>query len=539
MTSLKIKEVPFEGDKTLSVAFFEEVSTNKKVAYITLSSVTNCIGESPQALSRAAVRVGVKLPTDDKTFEKMCHDTRARFRHHSQQHYVNASDLNKIMSSTQMSQSKKAKVTAFARRVSALLDQEVNFIDVTCDACSATVQGTRYKCTVCPDYDECEACHAVSRHEHNTFNVLSPDGDIIAEAEPVEGPPPVARQLEPKNWPADVEYLNGLRVIEGARMRDIPLPPMHTSVELRNLPEGHPAAGKNESLGLFATERIRKPITRKMVTVIGYYAGVYRPDRTVPFNPYIMASYKGGDMVFDAFSCGNETRFINDHKGISASPNAVIADAQFIEGEAEWIVMRPIVLLRTVEAGEEITLAYGQDYWTVHDDWVGAVRENDPMEPMVVPLSPSVGDLVEVDMSQVQGLNQQQKEVHRNSVASATFLGQEDEDHIRVLISSLPGWVEMGPKVVPKTGFRFPPRGSGAQVEFQPGQDVECVLENFGAWWPATFVTKKDNGKALVIFKASFDGMAKQAVIDAHLIRDAPQSPPQKRRKSDPIVVDE
>lgn len=38
---------------------------------------------------------------------------------------------------------------------------------VTCDSCGVTpIQGIRYKCSVCADYDHCEKCEAERTHPH-------------------------------------------------------------------------------------------------------------------------------------------------------------------------------------------------------------------------------------------------------------------------------------------------------------------------------------------------------------------------------------
>merc|ERR1711944_285941 len=47
---------------------------------------------------------------------------------------------------------------------------------VSCDGCDGSVQGFRYKCMVCPDYDLCGLCEAKGLHPgHNMIRIASPE----------------------------------------------------------------------------------------------------------------------------------------------------------------------------------------------------------------------------------------------------------------------------------------------------------------------------------------------------------------------------
>ncbi|KAM6951948.1 sequestosome-1 isoform 1-T1 [Lycodopsis pacificus] len=47
--------------------------------------------------------------------------------------------------------------------------------DVTCDGCEGPVVGTRFKCSVCPNYDLCSSCQAEGRHtEHALLPIWHP-----------------------------------------------------------------------------------------------------------------------------------------------------------------------------------------------------------------------------------------------------------------------------------------------------------------------------------------------------------------------------
>merc|ERR1712018_1108937 len=54
-------------------------------------------------------------------------------------------------------------------------DGEVHY-GVSCDGCDGPVQGFRYKCMVCPDYDLCCLCEAKGLHPgHNMIRIASPE----------------------------------------------------------------------------------------------------------------------------------------------------------------------------------------------------------------------------------------------------------------------------------------------------------------------------------------------------------------------------
>merc|ERR1712226_1654895 len=54
-------------------------------------------------------------------------------------------------------------------------DGEVHY-GVSCDGCDGSVQGFRYKCMVCPDFDLCGLCEAKGLHPgHNMIRIASPE----------------------------------------------------------------------------------------------------------------------------------------------------------------------------------------------------------------------------------------------------------------------------------------------------------------------------------------------------------------------------
>lgn len=51
--------------------------------------------------------------------------------------------------------------------------------NVICDGCNGPVVGTRYKCSVCPDYDLCAGCEGKGLHrEHSKLAFPSPFGHL-------------------------------------------------------------------------------------------------------------------------------------------------------------------------------------------------------------------------------------------------------------------------------------------------------------------------------------------------------------------------
>jgi hypothetical protein len=79
-------------------------------------------------------------------------------------------------------------------------------------------------------------------------------------------------------WDFKVEHANVLRTMIDGKIHDIELPPVHPSVVLFRVPEGHPA---NPGVGVKSTTALRKG------TELGHYAGNYYPTGFMPVNKYV------------------------------------------------------------------------------------------------------------------------------------------------------------------------------------------------------------------------------------------------------------
>lgn len=58
---------------------------------------------------------------------------------------------------------------------SAVHEQKVVHPHIICDSCQTKdIQGVRYKCAVCADFDLCEKCEAVVQHAHPFLKIKHP-----------------------------------------------------------------------------------------------------------------------------------------------------------------------------------------------------------------------------------------------------------------------------------------------------------------------------------------------------------------------------
>ncbi|MBN3302621.1 sequestosome-1 isoform X2 [Amia ocellicauda] len=159
---------------------------------------------------------------------------------------------------------------------------------VTCDGCEGQVAGTRFKCTVCPDYDLCSTCQAKGLHkEHALLPIWAPFQNMFewfprgkwlrkmrhtmphcmwagaqSQAQPWQAEPKPAAAGHPEGGPAEspdnqanVDYLKNIGEGVAAMLSplgidvdiDVEHGGMRTKVNTAQPASGGPPAGKSGS----------------------------------------------------------------------------------------------------------------------------------------------------------------------------------------------------------------------------------------------------------------------------------------------------
>ena len=190
------------------------------------------------------------------------------------------------------------------------------------------------------------------------------DSHAVSEWEVSAGPEPL-----PAGWPGDVLFCSfplqrGVdqsllkRFCDGSeRMR---------GVEIRIVPSTHPCGGPREvahNRGLYATSAF------KAGDAMGEYAGcIQSPDEGASsrgqHGQYAIAldTSKGFgrpvSLELDARNVGNETRFINDYRGVAPQPN-VRFSTTCLPGRGVWV---QVSVIATIQPGDEILVDYGASF---------------------------------------------------------------------------------------------------------------------------------------------------------------------------------
>jgi hypothetical protein len=160
----------------------------------------------------------------------------------------------------------------------------------------------------------------------------------------------------PKNWPKNVKFSSSLRfgslnAYNENRTQDVCI----CGISLKTIADPlHPCKGQ---LGVFASMNFDEKHE------FGQDAGkVITHGHEIGDHTFFMCYSKGKrvDYTIDAREEGNETRFVNDYRGIARAPN-VVFDMKESPLTGHAIVV--LISLTVIQEGEELLCDYGQDYW--------------------------------------------------------------------------------------------------------------------------------------------------------------------------------
>ncbi|KAJ7293235.1 hypothetical protein C8J57DRAFT_1268463 [Mycena rebaudengoi] len=165
----------------------------------------------------------------------------------------------------------------------------------------------------------------------------------------------------PSHWPAEIRYISAsvyhssvpdvVRGTECRKTRDIASHPSLVAIR-RITTSTHPACGQ---FGLFAARKI--PAKEHIVDYFGEIHCEERKD-----SDYDLSLFRdptlGINVGIDANKMGNESRFVNDYRGIQDKPNAVFVD-RMASGELRIGIWSS----RNIKKGEEILVSYGKGWW--------------------------------------------------------------------------------------------------------------------------------------------------------------------------------
>lgn len=199
-------------------------------------------------------------------------------------------------------------------------------------------------------------------------------------------------QKLPNNWPKDIKFLteqtysasvasdlraalsrNTAETVTYAKIPTDALQLPCKLVEIRIISdEKHPALGQR---GLFAAQDLQPDLF--ICLYIGHVHTNSLSD-TDPHSDYDLAYDRESGLSIDSAACGNESRFINDYRGIAERPNVEFRDC-FVQVKSEkradgvkWERRVGIFVLTGgkagkrnggVKAGEEILVNYGKGFW--------------------------------------------------------------------------------------------------------------------------------------------------------------------------------
>ncbi|KAF2670822.1 hypothetical protein BT63DRAFT_202430 [Microthyrium microscopicum] len=187
---------------------------------------------------------------------------------------------------------------------------------------------------------------------------------------------PTKSTILPKSWPTDlaVTYLTQLKysskITPGILTALNTPPPANTIINTPISPSAiirirpitlstHPAYNQH---GLFALRALQPDSF--ILLYLGY---VHTQDDTDETSDYDLSMDRELGVSIDAAKMGNEARFINDYRGITARPNAEFRDVWIRQGARVerriGVYVKRDVGKKGISKGEEIVVSYGKGFW--------------------------------------------------------------------------------------------------------------------------------------------------------------------------------
>jgi hypothetical protein len=197
--------------------------------------------------------------------------------------------------------------------------------------------------------------------------------------------PTVPSQGLPKAWPENITYLSSpmysknierpLLCVEKDSKEASELTVISPRAQapcqiVRIKPISNPSHPANGQCGLFATQNLL-PST----FIIAYLGYVHDSADTDPTSDYDLTLNAELGIAVDASRMGNETRFINDYRGVSdTGPNAEFRDVLVDLGNGVLERRTGVFVLsagkvksgkraKGIAKGEEILVSYGKGFW--------------------------------------------------------------------------------------------------------------------------------------------------------------------------------
>lgn len=170
---------------------------------------------------------------------------------------------------------------------------------------------------------------------------------------------------KPPHWPPSVQFIATPRyhssvpastraLLTNGAPTPHPKSPSRALVRIKLITEpGHPARGQH---GLFALKKI--PLRSHIIDYVGEVHCEERPDSDYDLSLY--RSQDGVNVGIDASGMGNESRFVNDYRGIRDKPNA-----EFVECQTAGAELRMGIWSKgdAIKKGDEILVSYGKSWW--------------------------------------------------------------------------------------------------------------------------------------------------------------------------------